>query len=85
MQKQRQHIYTIAPWLKEHSSLYQHLRSVAANIATRAPASSEAVLGVDVSTIGQSESDLGVLGAHAVHLEVGGGSLDNVHVVYQPC
>lgn len=72
----------MSPPLEEGPFPCRYLGGVAANIATRAPASSEIGLGIDVGTIGQAKSDAGVLGAHAVHLEVGRSSLDDVHVVY---
>lgn len=54
-------------------NISKHLRGVATNVCTRAPASSKVWLGIDVGAVAQAESNRGILGAHSVHLEVRGG------------
>jgi hypothetical protein len=53
-------------------TLSKHLRGVATNVCTRAPASSKVGLGIDVGSVAQTEGNGGVLGAQSVHLEVRG-------------
>lgn len=67
--------------LSKCSHSLNHLRGVASNVCTRAPASGKVRLGIDIGTVAQTESNGGVLGAHSVHLEVRRSFRDKVHVV----
>lgn len=50
----------------------QYLCCVSTNIRTRVPASSESILSLNVSPITEANGNTGVLGAHAIGLEVAG-------------